>query len=186
MIGRRPRRRWSQHRTSCKRRSSAVRALTVPQGAVWLLGRSLRVRAYIDSNLHRTIHIRDLECGRASKPGALDSEIQTGCWRSRACLRGEKASRESLPPDDHQCGTTERNSLERWLFGSSTSMQTLQTGLWSKSGPLATRARNAWRGHLKNRHGREYPMSDQRGKVLRFGARNRQAVRKLQKSHLDP
>src|ERR1700688_2983773 len=48
-------------------------------------------------------------------------------------------------------------------------MQALQTGLWSKSGPLATRARNPWRGHLKNRHGREYPMSDQRGKVLSFG-----------------
>src|SRR6266581_3341033 len=48
-------------------------------------------------------------------------------------------------------------------------MQALQTGLWSKSGQLATGARNPWRGHLKNRHGREYPMSDQRGKVLSFG-----------------
>src|SRR5258708_33385686 len=48
-------------------------------------------------------------------------------------------------------------------------MQALQTGLWSKSGPLATRARNPWRGHLQNRHGREYPISDQRGKVLSFG-----------------
>src|SRR6266850_6359747 len=48
-------------------------------------------------------------------------------------------------------------------------MQALQTGLWSKSGPLATRARNPWRGHLKNRHGRECPMSDQRGKLLSFG-----------------
>jgi hypothetical protein len=49
-------------------------------------------------------------------------------------------------------------------------MQALQTSLWSKSGPLATRARNPWRGHLENRHGREYPKSDQRGKVLSFGA----------------
>ena len=48
-------------------------------------------------------------------------------------------------------------------------MQAVQTGLWSKSGQLATRARNPWRGHLENRHGREYPMSDQRGKVLSFG-----------------
>ena len=48
-------------------------------------------------------------------------------------------------------------------------MQALQTGLWSKSGPLATRAQNTWRGHLKNRHGREYPMSDHRGKVRSFG-----------------
>jgi hypothetical protein len=30
-------------------------------------------------------------------------------------------------------------------------MQALQTGLWSKSGPLATRARNPRRGHLKSR-----------------------------------
>ena len=48
-------------------------------------------------------------------------------------------------------------------------MQALQKGLWSKSGPLATRARNPSRGHLKNRHGREYPTSDQHGKVLSFG-----------------
>ena len=68
VIRRRPRRRWSQHRTSCKRRSNVVRALTAPQGAVWRLGRSLRVRAYIDSNLHRTIHIRDLSAiARRSK-----------------------------------------------------------------------------------------------------------------------
>src|SRR6202166_4918622 len=48
-------------------------------------------------------------------------------------------------------------------------MQALQTGLWSQSGQLATRARNPWRGQLENRRGREYPMSDQRGKVLSFG-----------------
>src|SRR3977135_349992 len=48
-------------------------------------------------------------------------------------------------------------------------MQAVQAGLRSKPGELATRARNPWRGHLKNRHGREHPMSDQRGKVLSFG-----------------
>src|ERR1700739_3715117 len=49
-------------------------------------------------------------------------------------------------------------------------MQALQTGFWSKPGPLATRARNPWRGHLENRHRRECLMSDQHGKVLSFGA----------------
>src|ERR1700726_1093016 len=48
-------------------------------------------------------------------------------------------------------------------------MQAVQAGIWSKPGQLATRARDPWRGHLENRHGREYPMSDQRGKVLSFG-----------------
>src|ERR1700688_903516 len=48
-------------------------------------------------------------------------------------------------------------------------MQALQTGLWSQSGQLPTRARNPWRGHLENRRGREYPMSDQQGKILSFG-----------------
>src|SRR3984885_7504642 len=48
-------------------------------------------------------------------------------------------------------------------------MQAVQAGLWSKSGQLATRARNPRRDHLKNRHGREYPMSDQRRKVLSLG-----------------
>src|SRR6266481_670320 len=48
-------------------------------------------------------------------------------------------------------------------------MQALQAGLGSKPGQLATRARNPWRGHLENRHGREYPMNNQRGEVLSFG-----------------
>jgi len=39
----------------------------------------------------------------------------------------EKALERACPPDDDQCGTTERNSLESWAFGSSTSMQALQT-----------------------------------------------------------
>ena len=38
-------------------------------------------------------------------------------------------------------------------------MQALQTGLWSKSGPLATGARNPRRGHLKNWRGREHPLN---------------------------
>src|SRR5712675_3302266 len=48
-------------------------------------------------------------------------------------------------------------------------MQAVQAGLRSKPGELATGARNPWRGRLKNPHKREYPMSDQRGKVLSFG-----------------
>src|ERR1700682_237550 len=48
-------------------------------------------------------------------------------------------------------------------------MQAVQAGLWPKPGQRATRARNARRGHLTNRHGREHPMSDQRSKVLSFG-----------------
>jgi len=155
----RPRRRWSQHRTSCKRRSSAVPALTAPQGAVWRLGRcfacELTLTAIYTAPFTSGISVLSRvgagsQCCRASEPGALLTEVQTGCWRVATCLRGEKASGESLPPDDDRCRTAERNSLERRLFGSSTSMQALQTGLWSKSGPLATRARNPWRGHLKN------------------------------------
>ena len=141
-IRRRPRRRWSQHRTSCKRRSSVVRALTAPQGAVWRPGRSLRVRAYIDSNLHRTIHIRDLSAVARRSPAHFSRKFKLAVGESPHAYVVQKASGESLPPDDDQRGITERNSLERWLFGSSTSMQALQTGLWPKSGQLATRARN--------------------------------------------
>jgi AraC family transcriptional regulator len=36
--------------------------------AAWQI---VRVRTYIDSNLHRTIHIQESQCCRASKPGAL-------------------------------------------------------------------------------------------------------------------
>src|SRR6201990_304798 len=84
--------------------------------AAWQIA---RVRAYIDCNLHRTIHIRDLSA--VAEQGALLSDIQTGLWRVATRLRGEKASRESLPLDDDQHGIAKRNSLERWLFGSSAS-----------------------------------------------------------------
>ncbi len=128
--------------------------------AAWQI---VRVRAYIDEQFTPHHSHPGSQCRRASEPGALLTEVQTGCRRVATCLRGEKAPGESLPPDDDQCGTTERNSLERRLFGSGTSMQAVQTGLWSKSGQLATRARNPWRGHPENRHGREYPTSDQHG-----------------------
>src|SRR6266566_5958763 len=48
-------------------------------------------------------------------------------------------------------------------------MQAVQAGVRSEPGELAARTRNPWRGGLENRHGREHPMSDQRGKVLGFG-----------------
>src|SRR5258707_7536640 len=48
-------------------------------------------------------------------------------------------------------------------------MQAVQAGVRSEPGELAARTRNPWRGGLKNRHGREHPMSDRRGKVLSFG-----------------
>ena len=79
---RRPRRRWSQHRTSCKRKSNVVRALTAPQGAVWRLGRSLRVRAYIDSNLHRTIHIRDLSAVARRSPAHFSRKFKLAVGES--------------------------------------------------------------------------------------------------------
>jgi hypothetical protein len=52
------------------------------------------------------------------------------------------ASGESLPADDDQSRAAERDSLERRLFGLGASMQAVQAGLGSKSGELATRARN--------------------------------------------
>src|ERR1700745_50486 len=48
-------------------------------------------------------------------------------------------------------------------------MQAVQTGFWSESSELATRARDYRRATRASRHGRDHPMSDQRGTVLSFG-----------------
>ena len=151
-----------------KRRSNVVRALTAPQGVVWPLGRSFECELTLTITCIApfTSGISVLSPVEARRTSHVSSNWLLAV---AACLRGEKASGRKPPPDDDQCGTAERNSLERGLFGSSTSMQALQTGLWSKSGQLATRARKPWRGRLKNRHGREHAASDQRGKVLSFG-----------------
>jgi hypothetical protein len=107
------------------------------------------------------------QCGRASKPGALLTEIQTGCRRATTCLRGEKASGESLPPDDDWCGTTERNSLERWLFGSSISCRLLRQAFGQS--PAYWRRERGTPGEVTSRTGiEECPLSDRRGKVLGF------------------
>ena len=124
----------------------------------------LRVRVYIDSNLHRTIH----SGFSASRVEARRISLGNSKWllASRPRLRSKNASGESfLPPDT--ISITERNSLERRLFGS-THLCRLFRQAWSKSGQLATRARNSTRSP-RERHGREYLMSDQRGKVLSFG-----------------
>jgi hypothetical protein len=62
----------------------------------------LRVRAHIDCNLQSHHSYPGSLCGRAPKPLALLSTIQTGCRRVATCLRSEKTSGKSLPPDDNQ------------------------------------------------------------------------------------
>ncbi len=130
--------------------------------AAWQI---VRVRAYIDSNLHRTIHIEDLSAVARRSPAHFSRKFKLAVGESPHAYVVRRRLERACHLMTTSCGTTERNSLERRLFGSSPSMQALQTGLWSKSGQLATRAQNPWRGHLENRHGREYPMSDQQTRI---------------------
>jgi hypothetical protein len=60
-----------------------------------------------------------------------------------ACLRGEKAFGESLPPHGDQRVIPESYSIECGFFGSSASVQAFPGGFWSKSGQLAPRARKS-------------------------------------------
>ena len=107
--------------------------------AAWQI---VRVRAYIDSNLHRTIHIEDLSAVARRSPAHFSRKFKLAVGESPHAYVVRRRLERACHLMTTSCGTTERNSLERRLFGSSPSMQALQTGLWSKSGQLATRARN--------------------------------------------
>jgi hypothetical protein len=79
---------------------------------------------------------------RAAHPGALLAVVQADLRRTATCLRGQEALGESLPSDANQFRFAERNRAERWIFGSGTSVQTIQASLWAKSGQLAARPRD--------------------------------------------
>ena len=134
--------------------------------AAWLI---LRVQTYIDSNLHRTIHIRDLSAVARRSPAHFTRKIKLAVGESphadvekkpleRACQLmltsaaslSEIALNVGISDQAHLC------RLFRQAFGQS---------------PANWRRERVTPGELtrKNRHGREYLMSDQRGKVLSFG-----------------
>ncbi len=76
--------------------------------AAWQI---VRARAYIDSNLHRTIHIRDLsEIARRSK-AHFSRKFKLASRRVATCLRSEKASGEGLPSDGDQCASLSEIAL---------------------------------------------------------------------------
>ena len=103
-----------------------------------------QVRAFIDNNLHRTIHIKDLSAVvRRSAAHFARSFKHTFGEPPHAYVmrrRFEKASHlmiassEFFEPDRAECG----------IFGSITFLQTLQTSDWSKSIQLAARTRIIW------------------------------------------
>ncbi len=125
-------------------RHSGARLFRTGGLAGWQIG---RVRAFIDKNLHRTIHAPDhsypgSQRRRAANPGALLAVVQAYFRGTAACLRGQEAVGESLPSDANQFSFAERNRAERWIFGSGTSVQTIQAGLCAESSQLATRTRD--------------------------------------------
>ena len=103
-----------------------------------------RVRAFIDKNLHGTIHIRDLSAvvRRSAAHFARSFKHSFGEPPHAYVMRRrfEKAchlmiaSSEVLEPDRAECG----------IFGPITFLQTLQTSAWSKSIQLAARTRIIW------------------------------------------
>lgn len=73
----------------------------------------------------------------AANPGALLAVVQAKLRRTATRLRGQEAAGEGLPSDDNRFSFVERNRAERWIFGSGTSVQTIQASLWAKSSELA-------------------------------------------------
>ena len=105
--------------------------------AAWQIA---RVRAFIDENLHRTIRVKDIGAvAQRSAASPFLAVLQASHRRITARLRGEEKAGEGMSTDDHQFGIAARNSPERRLFRSSTSVQALQAGVWSKSSQLEAR-----------------------------------------------
>jgi len=75
----------------------------------------------------------------AAKHDTFLAVIQKSLRRTTARLRGEETAAEGGSSDDYQLGIAERNSPERRLFRSITSVQAIQAGVWSKSIPLEAR-----------------------------------------------
>ena len=124
--------------------------------AAWQI---LRVRAYIDRNLHRTIHIRDLSAVARRSPAHFSRKFKLAVGESphafvvrrrveRAChlmmtsaaSLSEIALSVGFSDQAHLC------RLFRQAFGQSPAH-------WRREREIPLRA------HLKSRHGREYPMS---------------------------
>jgi hypothetical protein len=120
-------------RSEIERRSRA-RGARPDALAAWQIA---RVRAFIGENLHRTTHTKDLS---GAKRSTFLAVLQTSLRRTTARLRGEETAGVGVSSNDYQFGIAERNSPERRLFRSSTSVQALQSGAWSKSIQLEARA----------------------------------------------
>ena len=90
-----------------ERRSRAKGARPSPLAA-W---QTARVRAFVDENLRRKIHARDLSAA-ARRSKAHFSVLQKSPLRNTAPLRGEEAAGEGVSSDDDHLGNAERNSSE--------------------------------------------------------------------------
>ena len=103
-----------------------------------------RVRAFIDKNLHGTIHIRDLSAvvRRSAAHFARSFKHSFGEPPHAYVMRRrfEKACHLMIASSE----VFEPDRTERWIFGPITFLQTLQTSAWSKSIQLAARTRNRW------------------------------------------
>ena len=103
-----------------------------------------RVRAFIDKNLHGTIHTEDLSAVARRSAAHFARSFKHSFRRIAARLRDEETVGKSLSSDDDQFGVFEPDRAECGIFGSITFVQTLQRSAWSKSIQLAARTRNLW------------------------------------------
>jgi len=107
-----------------------------------------RVRAFIDKNLHGTIHTNDLSAVARRSPAHFARSFKHSFGESTARLRNEETVGKSLSSDDDQSGVFEPDRAECGIFGSITFVQTLQRSAWSKPIQLAARTRTLWQPQL--------------------------------------
>ena len=121
--------------------------------AAWQI---FRVRAYIDRNLHHTVHIRDLSAIARRSPAHFSRKFKLAVGDSPHAY----VVRKRLERVCHLMITGAASLSEIALragFSDQAHLCRLFRRAFGQSGKLATRARDAQRGCLKNRHAREYP-----------------------------
>jgi len=121
-----------------------------------------RVRAYIDSNLHRTIHIRDLSAVARRSPAHFSRTFKSAFGESPHVY----VVRKRLEKACHLMMTSAASLSEIALnagFSDQAHLCRLFRQAFGQS-PASWRRERGIPGHLESWRGREFPTSDQRGK----------------------
>jgi AraC-like DNA-binding protein len=104
-----------------------------------------RVRAFIDKNLHRTIHTQDLSAVARRSPAHFSRSFKLTFGEPPHAYVVKRRLEKACHLMVTSSALAERNSSKRGVFGSGASLQVVQASLWPKPGQLAARTGDAIR-----------------------------------------